>query len=178
MRSLNIGRMEFFHPSLVSHSNVSNRFSFPLLAFSLLASALIGCADESIPPGIDAGPPPVDQCIGASDLAVAEAVIVPDSGASYSGTLGEYFSDCAFNSCLQEIIYNDGFEPCMGACIDATAISALSAGCRDCFLDAVRCVQSDCVIECVQGADSECDACIDVNCDPPLFDCGGFSLVE
>lgn len=136
---------------------------------------MTGCADEAAGDELDAGPPPVDQCVsdGDQDL-IAMLLVDAGPGANGSAEIGVYFTECAYDSCLHPIISDDGVVECMNDCIDQSEIAVLSEGCRLCYVETIRCVQTNCAVVCLGTDESLCDDCIDTNCDPRLFDCGGF----
>ena len=169
--------------------NHAPRSSLPLL--TLLGLFAGGCADSGGGP-VDAGPPPVDQCLNSSDLAIAEHLIttvdagIPDAGpvdagtfdggplkAGYGVVLGDVVQYCAEGECFSEVLSQDGVDACMTTCLSGTDAAGLSEGCRDCFLEVLECAIDHCISECIGTSQQVCDDCTEMHCTPRLLVCTG-----
>lgn len=155
-----------------------------LLSLALVGLMLAGCSDspEGDPPATFGSE--VDQCVGSTDMAIIEArretvgdggvAMSPDGGAAQE--VIRYFEDCARADCFGDVFADDVTDliACSNACIDATDVSALSTGCRECYIEEVKCAIDECLIPC-SGTDSAgCDTCVTENCDARLTECIGF----
>jgi len=155
---------------------VKSGSSIGLFAF-MLGTCLLGCGDDGSGPP-DAGPPPEEQCINAMDQAVI-APLTPDGGVDAGlalDPLSEYFANCSRDTCLEASFSGTDEElaACMDTCIDATAVSGLSSGCRTCYYEQVVCVRENCITVCAVATSDACLTCLAEDCAPRLRDCRGF----
>jgi len=163
-----------------------------LLGLALLALGP-GCGDDDGP--VDSGPPALDQCTNAGDLAIIVTLAtamdggVPDGGFpdggfpdggpypdTLLGALGGAFDACTrtVEGCYQEILLETDVEQCLEACLTTNMSPAvdISTGCTECNNEVVRCASAECLTECLAGTDL-CEACAAEFCVPRYSDCTG-----
>jgi len=158
----------------------------PWIALVACVSLVVGCGGDG-DGGQDAGPPPVDQCTNAADIAVIENVVqaadagvldggVPDGGdypTHYARLLGYVVQDCTNNTCLTNILQENMVYECISACLATTPAVGLSEGCVGCQVEVVQCAIDHCFVVC-QGSDmSLCEQCAIDYCAPRLVECSG-----
>ena len=152
-----------------------------LLLFLLLAA---GCNDSpSAPP--DAGPLPMEQCIGASDLAIIGSLGtapdggVPDGGPypySYLRALGDEVEACSTaDTCLPDIIADDQPEQCINDCLATTPAMGISTGCVGCYVEIMRCIAQHCTTLCLGSDPVLCETCSYENCGARMAECTGIT---
>lgn len=126
--------------------------------------------------GADAGASPnLDQFLAPSDRAILEASYGDGGTLSGIDRVDSVMRDCARNECIDELVDREHgpIDACMSNCLDTSAVSGLSVGCRGCFIDEVDCGYSNCVVPCITGNGSECMACLDLLCAPRRAACIG-----
>lgn len=148
--------------------------------FSLVAVLSLGGCGDDAGGDVDAGPPPVDQCLGSVDMDVIVSRRAPDGGwpdgSVPPDTVIFYFEDCIRGDCLDYVFEDDlpGLASCTYPCLDMTDVSDLSSGCRDCYLEEVSCAARNCAVECLQMVGDACAECATTNCVPRFDECVGF----
>ena len=155
------------------------------LAIVVAASLLsIGC-DGDNDTAVDAGPPPVDQCLNSGDIAIARGTVSGDGGLFYeddagSQSIGDYYGDCAVGACFNELVGQDrsALEACLLVCVAPTPADGLSTECRSCYLDLIDCAAITCAAVCIADRNSEgCLACYADTCDPMAQGCTGLEIL-
>ncbi len=140
----------------------------------------IGCGDDN-DSTVDAGPPPIDQCLNPSDIAIARGTVSGDGGLIYGNdagidSLGDYYANCAVADCLPELLGQDrvALEACLLTCVAPTPADGLSAECRSCYLDILNCAAITCATFCLADRESVgCHECYEDACEPPAKTCTG-----
>lgn len=168
--------------------DVSGRMPIAFVVVLLVA----GCGGSTKSP-VDAGPPPVNQCVGASDLAIMQSLAaaldggVPDGGASDGGlsdggvypyvylqALGDQVAQCSDQStCLPAIITDDNPEQCINDCLNSTPATGISVGCVGCYVELIRCTGQYCATLCLGSNPAMCEACAQEHCGTRMAECTG-----
>jgi len=167
-----------------------SRSSLALVPFTFaLLTAASGCGGDS-GGNPDSGPPPVDQCNNPDDIAIIENLAsatdggipdggVPDGGPyplSYWYALRPVLATCGTESCLNEILTDNGADMCMAQCLESTDAAGLSKGCIDCQSELTRCVTASCINVCLGSDLDACSACTYATCGPRLAECTGLTI--
>jgi len=167
----------------------------PSLLRVLLCTLLLGgCGGDEAP--VDGGPPPIDQCTNASDLAaianlvtLADASLpdggVPDGGpypTTFNIELGIFIADTCTGfgqPCFQNILTETDVEACLTDCLAGTPGAGLSSGCVDCWVETVPCGSENCITQCATDINSPgCNQCFLDNCAPRVEACTGLPFTE
>jgi len=157
------------------------------LGLLLLLALPAGCGGDSSGPA-DSGPPPMDQCTGASDLAIIEGLFdlvdaglpdggVPDGGPypyAYEVALGTVMRMCTDELCIGAILTDNNAEQCVSDCLDMTAAAGVSGGCIGCQNELIRCTTANCVNLCLGSDEAACNACVLTACGERMGACTGF----
>lgn len=119
--------------------------------------------------GGDGGGGETGACDNDADKAAGKAGYCPDNK-----SVSSIVSGCAIN-CL-----TSDDENCTRDCVDEGTDSALSSGCRDCYIELTKCGSSNCVSVCLGNAGSaECVACLcgenqkEIDCYAAFNECSG-----
>lgn len=154
-----------------------------LLLVLLVACLLsVGCGDDG-GGDADAGPAALDQCLSSTDRDIIVSRRPTDAGVPDGGAdAGEpqqviyFFEQCVRGPCVDHIFEDDheALSSCTNECIDETAVSGLSVGCRDCYLDQVLCVTENCITLCLGTTDTACEQCVNEHCTDRLYGCIGY----
>lgn len=149
-----------------------NRLLFTSMIVAGLA--LGGCSDG----GDDAPLPLLDQCLDPSDGMIIADHTPVDGGAPDGGAVTEvgiFVENCVRGSCITELFGDDdeALAFCVNTCVDATEISGLSTGCRQCFLQQISCGTEFCVTDCTGSSEDLCHACVEQYCGDEYRDCVG-----
>jgi len=160
------------------------------LAAILTLGVLTGCGGDD-GGSADSGPPAVDQCTNATDIAIITALAamtdggipdggVPDGGPypdTLLGAMGAAFDVCTtdMNECLPNILAESMIEECLASCLATNMSPAadISAGCTACNVEVVYCASTMCIAECLGSDRSMCEACAAENCVPRYSTCSG-----
>jgi hypothetical protein len=129
---------------------------------------------------------PSDGMCGSHYCGVTEAQLraeIPDDSVcgdaefACSGNLVTVSGDCARRiKGNMPFASNEALRPSIVNCVneDPEIAERVSAGCLDCFLDALDCVSQACLTDCLNGNSPQCDACAQsAGCFDPVFSCGG-----
>lgn len=147
-----------------------------LLVVGMLA---VGCGDD------DGGTPdagsPVDQCVGVEDMAVIATIEPPtvDGGVVDGGVdpVPGWLTDCSRSpSPCASILFggtDEEITECMRTCLEPTALSDLSEGCEQCYINTIICARRVCALPCAGSDMSACLNCTETNCTPLYHQCRG-----
>lgn len=143
----------------------------------MVGAALAGCGDDGAQMSLDAGPPPVDECVNPADTPIVTALYA-DGGSGMS--LDDHVLPCVrdpFTPCYALIFdataTDEELAECISDCVSETPVAGLSDGCLVCFGGGTRCAADLCLIPCVGGDQVLCSACLNENCLPSVWECTG-----
>ena len=84
---------------------------------------------------------------------------------------GDAVNDAVF-SCGFSCFLSSDITSCFSECI-SEAVPAMSLGCVGCFADQSTCVTNSCFLTCAFGSESDCEACVQSNCQSGFESCAG-----
>jgi len=151
-----------------------HRASLVLFASSIALLSACGSNDGNGVP--DSGPPPVDQCLSSTDLAITR----PDAGMADGGVFsdtGDAVRECALGPCRDIGLAGGDITECVKTCFEGTVYAGLSDGCLGCYIDTFNCGREHCVVECLGSDQAACDACFDVYCIDAFASCSGLEPI-